>query len=212
MYLFTRSARLGPGRIREAMAWSVSMTEKVNQISQTPVTLWSTVFSPGAGTLTWTSIVEDLGVLEATEAKLMADNRYLELVDEGAAFGAGDAIDDGIVQLVVADVDAAGTPPAYVTVARAVLAPGAMASGIELGIEIAQRAKAVTGCPSSFGVAGTGPYGGVVWITGCDSIEQLQHAQEAIASDTDFTKLIDQKASQLYLPGVATQTVYRKIV
>jgi len=193
------------------MTWSVSITEKVNQISETPVTLWSTVFSPASGTLTWTTVVESLEVLETTEAKLMADGGYLDLAEQGGAFASGDAMDDGILQLVVTDIDPAGTRPAYAHVVRAVLAPGAMASGIELGAEISQRAKAITGCPSSFGTAGTGTYGGVAWITGCDSIEQLEQSQKAIASDADFVKMIDKKASEVYLPG-ATQTVYRKIV
>jgi hypothetical protein len=174
--------------------------------------LWSTVFSPGTGTLAWTSIVENLATLEATDAKLMADAQYLDLVNEGAGFVSGDAIDDGIVQLLATEVDPTGTPPAYVNVVRAVLAAGAMASGIELGIEISQRAKKITGCPCSFGVAGTGVYGGIVWITGCDSVEQLESSQQAIAADAEFTKLIDKKASDLYLPGVTTQTIYRRIV
>ncbi|HUC38433.1 MAG TPA: hypothetical protein VMR97_15075 [Acidimicrobiales bacterium] len=212
MYLFTRSARLAHGRLAEAMDWAVRVTEKVNQISTTPVNLWSTVFSPGVGTLTWTTFAEDLATLEATEAKCMADGTYLDLVNEGATFAAADAIDDGLVQVVFTERDPAGDAPAYVNVVRAVLAPGAIASGLELGVQIAQRATAVTGCPCSFGAAASGPYGGVVWFTGCESIEQLQQAQQAIFADTELIGLIDEKASRAYLPGVAVQTVYRKIV
>lgn len=211
MYLFARSARLAPGRITDAMTWAVNITEKVNQLSETPVTLWSTVFSPGVGTLAWTAIVEELSVLEATDAKMMADSSYVDLVNQGAAFASADAIDDVLTSLVVAARDPSGPPPAYASVVRSVLAPGAMTSGIEVGAEIAQRAGAISGCPTSFGVNTTGVYGGVVWITGCESIEQLQHAGEAINADADFVKLVDSRASKAYLAGVTTQTVYRKI-
>jgi hypothetical protein len=60
-----------------------------------------------------------------------------------------------------------------------------MASGIELGVEICQRVKKVTGSPSSFGVTSTGPYGGVIWITGFPSMAELQRAGEALNGDAD---------------------------
>ena len=212
MYLFSRSARLGPGNLREAMAWSVDVTEKVNQISELDVSLWSTVFSPGLGTLVWTAAVEDLAVLEATDAKLMADDGYHSLVEQGVKFASGDAIDDALVHLVHADPDAATSAPQYASVVQSVLAPGSSSRGIEFGIEIAERAKKITGRPTSFGVGVTGPYGGVDWISLYDSVEQLQKAQEATAADADFATFIDSEAGKLYLSGVTVQTVYRKVV
>ena len=212
MYLFSRSARLGPGNLREAMAWSVDMTEKVNQVSELDVSLWSTAFSPGLGTLVWTARVDDLAVLEATDAKLIADDGYHSLVEKGVKFASGDAIDDALIQLVHADPDAATSAPQYASVVRSVLTPGSSTRGIEFGIEIAQRAKKITGRPISFGVAATGPYGGVDWISLYDSVEQLQKAQEATTADADFTKFVDSEAGKLYLSGVTVQTVYRKIV
>ena len=210
MYLFSRSARLAPGRTAEAMTWAISITEKVNQISEVPVNLWARVFSPGVGTLAWTAILEDLAVLEATDAKLMADSGYLTLLDEGATFSSGDPVDDQLVSLVHADVSEEGSP-AYAGVVQSVLAGGGMAKGLELGVEIAQRVKAITGCACSFGVSGTGQFGGVGWITGYDSIEQFERAQQAITSDADFLKLLDERASVVYLRGTTTQAVYRKL-
>jgi hypothetical protein len=212
MYLFTRSTRLGTGNLREQMAWSQSMTEKVNQISELEFTLWTTVFSPAVGTLVWTTRVEDLASLEATQDKLMVDDGYHALVEAGSKFSSGEALNDELLQLVHADPDAANAARQYVSVVRAVLAPGRSARGIELGVEIAQRAKKITGRPTSFGVGATGIYGGVEWISLYESVEQVQKAQEAIAADTSFAQLIDKEASQAYLHGVATQTVYRKII
>jgi hypothetical protein len=63
MYISTRSARLAPGNLRDSMAWALSVTEKVNQISEVQVHLWTTVNSPGVGTLSWAATVEDLEVL-----------------------------------------------------------------------------------------------------------------------------------------------------
>jgi hypothetical protein len=210
MYLFTRSLRLGQGHLREAMGWSANVTDKVNQITELDVSLWTSAYSPGLGTLVWTSMVESLAVLETSEAKLMADDGYLSVVEEGAKFDSGQAIDDNLLQLVFADPDGANTQPQYATVVQAVLALGSMTRGIELGVEIAQRVKKTTGRPTSFGVTATGTYGGVEWISVHDSIEQLQAAEEALSADTVFAKLLDAEASKAYQPG-ATQMVYRRI-
>jgi hypothetical protein len=210
MYLFTRSARLAPGKLEKSMAWAFQITEKVNQISELDFNLWTRVFSPGSGTLVWTATVEDLSVLEATEAKLGADSGYLSLVDTGASLGSDDAIDDGLLQFVHADPSAAGIQPQYANVVEAVMAPGSSGRGIELGVEIAQRAGRIVGCPTSFGVAATGVYGAVEWITLFDSVQQLQRGQEALANDADFTQTIDKEASKVYLAN-AMQTTYRRL-
>jgi hypothetical protein len=209
-YLFSRSARLAPGNIQSAMAWAVAITEKVNAIAESRVSLWSTVMSPDLGRLTWTTVVEDLAVLTATDEKLLADSGYNELSAQGASLGDGSGIEDQLVRYVHADRDGVETAR-YATLVRAVLAPGGSVKGIELGIEIAQRAKAVTGRPTSFGASQTGVYGGVGWIALYDSIDQVQAASEALASDAGFAKLLDEKASKAYLPGQSTQTISRKI-
>ena len=208
---FTRSARLAPGNPQKMMTWALQMTEKVNQVTELNVRLWSTIFSPGVGTLAWTSTVEDLGVLEASDAKLIVDAGYLSLAEEGAKFASGEGVDDALVRLVLADPDAANTEPQYATVVQAVLAPGGSERGIELGAEIAQRAKRITGRPTSFGVATTGVYGTVGWITLYDSIAQLQSAEQAIGADIEFARFVDKEASKVYLTGT-TQTVFRRIV
>jgi hypothetical protein len=211
MYLFTRSARLAPGNPQRMMTWALQMTEKVNQVTELNLRLWSTVFSPGVGTLVWTSRVEDLAVLEASDAKLMVDAGYLSLAEEGAKFASGEGVNDRLVRLLLADPDAANTDPQYATVVQAVLAPGGSERGIELGADIAQRAKRITGRPTSFGVATTGVYGSVEWITVYDSIAQLQSAEQAIGADIEFARHIDKEASKVYLTGT-TQTVFRRLV
>src|SRR5436190_19102365 len=81
MYLFSRRARLSPGNTREAMAWATAITEKVNQISGLPVSLFTQVFSPGVGTLVWSTFVPDLATLEAATDKLNTDDGYISMGD-----------------------------------------------------------------------------------------------------------------------------------
>lgn len=209
-YLFTRSIRVS-GSLLDSMTWSARMTEKVNQIAEIKVALWTPVMSPQINTLTWTSVVTDLAALTATDEKLMADSGYLDLVAEGAQFNAGSGVDDLIVNLVHADPEGFETAQ-YATTVRAVLAPGYFREGMALGVEIAEQAKAIGGGPTSFGISSTGVYGEVGWITLHDSIEQLQAAEEAVNSNEDFLELLDKKASKAYLPAESTQIISRKIM
>ena len=212
MYLFSRTARIDTGRITDALDWALTITEKVNQISQTPVALYSTIFSPEVGTLSWSTIVESLSELEATDAKLMADNGYLDLVSQGTTYQApGTVVDDAVASFVVAERSETGSP-AYATVTRATLASGALATGIETGVAIAHMAKAICGLPVSFLVGTTGTYGGVGWITTAESIDELQAASETLNANPEFVKLLDTKASKAFIAGSATQIMLRKVI
>ncbi len=211
MYLFSRSARLATGRMRDQMTWALAVTEKVNQITELEVSLWSTVFSPAFGTVAWTAVVEELEVLEASDAKLAVDDAFVSLVDQGNAFLAGGPLDDGLLQILHADEAAADVVPQYATTVAAELAPTKMTRGVEIGIELAQQSTRITGCPTTFGLSVNGPYGQVEWITGYESVAQLQKASETLAADASFAALVDGEASTAYLPRSVVQTTYRRL-
>ena len=166
--------------------------------------------SPDVGRLTWTTVFDDLSTVMTMQDKLLADSSYLDLVEEGARFTDGRGATDGLVRFVHVDRDGVATAQ-YSTVVRAILTPGSFASGTELGVEIAQRVKAITGRPTSFGASQTGIYGEVGWISLYDSIDQVQSASEGLAADADFAKLLDDKASKAYIAGVSTQVMSRKV-
>jgi hypothetical protein len=210
MYLFSRNVRLGAGNPEKQLAWALRMTEKVNQISETPIDLWSSVFSPNAQTMVWTATVDDLLTLETVENKLISDSGYVSLVEEGAAHASGDPVDDGLLQFVFADPAAAEVDATYATTVQATLAPGGSARGMELGVETAQRAGKISGCPTSFCASLTGTYGAVEWVSVYRSIEELQRGQEAIGADAEFAQMVDKELSKVYLPG-ALQLAWRKI-
>ena len=209
-YLFMRSVQLARANLLDSTAWSVRITEKVNAISETPVLLWTSTMSPDVGRLTWTTAVMDLSSVTSLQDKLLADPGYVDLAEEGARFTDDTGATDGLVSLVHADRDGVETAQ-YSTVVRAVLAPGAWASGTALGVEVAQRAKAITGRPTSFGASQSGTYGEVGWITLYDSVDQVQAANEALAADADFAALLDANAGT-WIPGSGTQVINRRVV
>jgi hypothetical protein len=186
------------------------MTEKVNQISETKVSLWTTFMSPGVNTLFWTTFAEELATLEGMNDKLMTDSGYLMLLEQGARYVSGDPINDVLMQVVHADEIDVNKQPAYIAEVAAAVTSGNGVRGIELGIEIAVAAKKLTKAPVSFSVASTGAYGAVAWHTGFDSITDVQRGQEALM-DPAFLQLIDTKAKDVYQPA-ATQTIYRRLM
>lgn len=211
MYMFTRRAKLAPGNIAASMNWALQVTEKVNQITELEVNLWMPVFSPAITTLSWTALVEDLSLLEASDAKLNADTGFQLLVDEGTRFMTSEAIDDGLAQYITPmQKQPPEARPNYATVVTATLAPGGFTKGIEVGLKIAEQAAKVTGMPTSFLSSVTGRYGEVRWVGVCDTIEQLQAAQQAIAADATLLDIIDREGSKVYQP-TAHQLCYRRV-
>lgn len=211
MYLFSRSLRLRPGSTRDAITWATEVTEVVNRISDVQVQLWSRVFSPGTGTLAWTTFVEDLGQLEAAQDKLMSDDGYIGTVDRGAAFVAS-APDDSLATLVSGAPDPQRSIE-YVTFVHSVCEPGALAKGFDLGVRLAERATAIGGNPCLFLADSTGSFGGVGWITGFADVAEMQRSEAAVMADPDFIGLVDESHG-VYANGDQTtsfQHCYRQV-
>ncbi len=161
MYLFNRQIRFGPGNTRDQMAWALGQTEKVNQITGLPVSLFMEVYSPQVGAVGWSTFVPDLAALEAAGDKLQADDSFVAATDKGAAMTVGGAT-DSLAQVIYGDPDPTRQIE-YVTVVRAVCATGNVAKGMEAGVELAQRAEKIMSTPSLFLADVTGNYGGVAW-------------------------------------------------
>ena len=212
MYLFSRSVRPGPGNPEKQMDWALRITENVNKISESPVNLWISVFSPNAGQFVWSSVFEDLVTIETTFEKLLGDKAYASLVEEGGSHVSGDAVDDGLLQFLYVDPKAAEIESKYAGVVRTTAAPGGLVKGMELGVETAQLAAKITGSATSFASGVTGAYGLVEWITLYASIEEVQASGNALAADAGFAQKVDKELSKVYLPGAAEQLMLRRVV
>jgi hypothetical protein len=83
---------------------------------------------------------------------------------------------------------------------------------MELGVAIADRASQVTGLPTLFARGLTGPYGSVGWMTGYESIDQYATAQDALAGDEGWMKVVDSTAGAFVEDAAVTQaTMMRKL-
>jgi hypothetical protein len=135
----------------------------------------------------------------------------MALVDEATGLlSTGEPPMQMLMQLVHGDRDAAKIDAHYAVTVRATLAPGSMRAGAEFGVDLAQRVEQITGRPTSFAVGVTGDYGGVMWVSLAETLQQVQAANEALNTDEDFSKALDKDAAKVYLPG-AEQTITRKV-
>ena len=211
MYLFTRTARLAPGHIRESLAWAADITDRVNRLGIVEANLWSRVMSPGFGTLGWSAVVPDLATIETVDAKLQADEGYLDAVDAAATLLLPGSVDDAVYLFVHGAPDGtAQTPPEYVAAVEATIQPGAMQDGLALGVEIAERAQALSGHPTAFCMATTGAFGRVAWFTAYGDIESLQAGEQATYADQAFMELLDGQAATAYEDGETS--VLRRLI
>jgi hypothetical protein len=194
------------------MTWVAEITEKANQITGLSVSTFTSIFSPEVGTITWSAFAPDLAALEAANDKLLADDGYVVLVDEGARLVQNNA-DDSLLQIIHGEVDP-NRRVEYGSSVHAVCATGNIARGMELGVEIAQRAERATGVPTMFASSVTGPYGAVAWFTGFIDIHDMEHAQAALAADASFVQFLDDNARGVYVEDFALtrQLTYRRVV
>ena len=212
MYLFSRRARLAPGNTRAAMAWATDITEKATQVGGLPLSLYAQVFSPMVGTIVWSTFAPDLAALEAATDKLNTDDGFISAADAGAKFVLVDE-DDTLLQVVYGEPDP-NRPVEYVSTVQSVCATGGLTKGIELGVEIAQRAEKTAGVPTMLVTGMTGIYGSVGWVSGYADIKEFEGAQQKLAADTKFAEFVDKSVRGVYSeePTATSQLMYRRII
>ncbi len=210
MYLFSRRTRLAGGNGMAGVEWAAGIGAKVTEITGHEVQLWSNVFSPEYGTITWTAWFESLAAIEAMGDQLAADSSYNEMANAGAAFTEG-GLDDGVLQPIYGAPDP-DRPVEYVAGAQALVAGGNFERAMGVGIELAQHGEKISDVSTMFLRALTGPYGAVGWLTGYENVAEMERAMDAQAADPEWLKLIDgTKGCFNEDIGATQQTIYRKL-
>ena len=210
MYFFSRTARVRSGKLAEATQWAVELTGRVNRIADLRLQLWTSMLSPGLGTIAWSAFVPDLVTLDTANSKLAADAGFMAETANSQELIADGSFDDMVLQVVHTE----GQPvaePHYAGVVTTAMAAGGLARGVELGIEIARRGTELGGVATSFLVASTGPYGGCAWISATETLEDLERGEQAVNMNPDFVAFLDREAAGVYRPEVSQQVMWRRI-
>jgi hypothetical protein len=208
MYLMSRRARINSGA---GVEWATTILGRVKEVTGNDVGLWANAYSPGFGTVTWTSWWADLGSMEAAFAKLQADTRYNALGAAGASLIDG-AVDDGLFQTVSGDPSDDPATVQYVASVQAVCAAGGIVRAMTAGVEIAEKVTAIGGANTIFVRSLTGPYGQIGWLTRYGSLAEVGDAQDKLAADGGWLNYLDgTKGCFVEDPSVTVTTLYQKI-
>lgn len=201
MYLLARQANL---RGLDAQGWAVEIGAAAAAGLGNEVGVWTTVLSPGVGTVTWTSTWADLTAIEKGFSEILGNAKYVELAAKGVEFVTG-GLDDALYEIVYPG-NAVVEDARYAGTVAAVCAPGNFARGMMGGIEIAERAEKATGMPTGFLAAQTGPYGRVLWLAGYKTIADFEAAQHSLAADTSFVEFLDTTTGAYQADPTVTQS------
>jgi hypothetical protein len=210
MYFYTRTGRVRPGRMTDAAAWAMELTEKVNRITDLGVGLWTSRFSPALGTLAWSTFVPDLTELDKANGKLMADEGFLSEVERGGEIFTEAGMDDGVAQLV----HTAGEPvsdPRFATITVSAITAGNLAKGIEVGCGIADKAAQLSGVAASFLISATGPYASCAWISATETLDVLDRGEQSVNSNPEFIAYLDEVAADVFRPEVSSTTIWSRM-
>lgn len=186
MYLMSRSAQLSSA---EGYEWARSMRDLVTETMGHEVSLWTHTLSPAFGTVSWTSWWEDLSTMESSFAKLVGDPKYAAAAAAGAGLFEG-SVNDSLVQSIT-DVPVASATSRYVGSIQAVAAQGNYVRAFGAGVEIAEKAQAITGAPTMFVQRLTGPYGAIGWFTAFESLGHFESANNKLGADASFAQYLD---------------------
>jgi hypothetical protein len=185
MHQFSRTLTLN-GSPRQVMPWVAKITAYVNANSGLDVSCWMFNFGRPIGTVAWSAIVESQAALSAGTADLLADDGYMDLLEEAAPMVAGPG-EDRLRTLVHGTPSGPPAVGSIATVTTATAMVDRMGDALAWSVEIAQHVESVTGSPVMVLTDAFGTMGGVTWIG---------VAPDAAAADANAAKL---QADSAYL-------------
>lgn len=208
MYVFTRQGRIRRG---SDMEWVAAITERARAVTDRSIDVWTSMWSPAVGLISWTVTVDSLDSLRDFGERLDADDSFRELADKGAETMPG-GVDDSLIEFLSGTPDPS-KPVTVASVAVAVAAGGHAEAAIKAGIDIAETATAITEQAVLFGRMVTGPFGQVTWMVGYPDVAALEASQHALASDPAWLKTIDSTEGVFVeQPAFTHQSLARKVM
>lgn len=208
MYLYSRRRTASPSHGPEARARAIDLATQETATTGRSVATWVSWLSPDADTVVWTSWAEDLADLEAGVDKLALDYQFQSSLADAAPVFVGPAIDT-LSRMVTPLPPADSVEADYVSVVRTTARNGRVREALAAGVQLAKQATEVSGTPTGFMVDVTGSFGGVRWVSGGTSADQVQRSLAALADDIGWLELLD-SVGTVFGEGTR-QDIYRRI-
>jgi hypothetical protein len=170
-YLYMRRALLTS--LATQLDWVETERATAERVTGNQVTSWRNVYSPGAGMVTFTSWWGKLSALEAATDALRNDNEYRDITEAGGTVVEG-TIDEELFHVIHGDIPSTATR--YVRTLSAQCSAEHHEFAVAAGVEVAKKAEELIGTSVQFAQSITGSLGLVHWLSGYDSLADLQEA------------------------------------
>ena len=208
MYLFARTSTAKPDRVLEALAFATEIGAKVTSITGIEVRTWSAVYGAPINTISWTTRVDSQAAMGEAGEKLLADPGYLDSVAQASE------LFDGAPEDMLADIVAmagnGGHSGEIASIVSAQVAGGKIAESMAWGVDMLNHVAGITGRDGLFTRSMYGPWASVGWISLANTMDEVDAATAAMASDPEYLTKVD-SGSDLFLPGSGHQVLSRRI-
>jgi hypothetical protein len=194
-------------RLLEATGAAVEVAGMVTEITGLAVSVFATRYSAPLNSIGWSTRLESQAELQEANDKLMANEDYLGW-DSSHSELFEDAASDQLSTVVSSTL--AGAPKRFYTVLTAAAANGRMADAVEFGVRAQQFVAETTGMATAFLSAVYGPFGTVAWLTGADSMSDLDTLVAMQMTNADYHALVAE-AGPLFIAGSGTTGLIEKI-
>jgi hypothetical protein len=207
MYIFNRSAPLNRMRQFEATSAAIDVAAMATAITGTPVSVFGTRFGAPLNTIGWSGRFESQSALQTMTEKLLADSGYVEWVSTHGDLFESAAIDQ-LTNIVSSTL--AGEPKRFYSVLTAAAENGKLADALAFGVKAQAFVAKATGLATAFGTAVYGPFGTVGWLTGADSMDDLDRLVDMQMTNKEYQALV-QEAGPLFAQGSGTTSLIEKL-
>ncbi|MEY2401366.1 MAG: hypothetical protein QOJ08_1477 [Ilumatobacteraceae bacterium] len=181
------------------MPWATKITEYVNAHGTVPVTCWAGTFGYPIGTVAWSAMVESQAQLVAGTTQLLADDGYLDLLEEAADLITTPG-EDTLRELIYGTP---GDPPPIGSVAAittAVAMVDRLADAIGWAVEIGQFVESTVDAPIIVLTDVFGAMGGITWILAQPDFVASDGGRAKLVGNADYLKQIS-GSKDLFIPG-----------
>lgn len=206
MYLFSRTTIAALGRQFDAVPAALEVAEMVGRITGRDVNVFTVRFGAPMGTIMWSVRAESIADLQESTDKLMADPGYLEKVESMNGLFMAPA-EDRFARIVTGPSEATSK---YYGITRAAMMTGKFADAMALGVEAAEYIGKSTKAPAAFLKAAYGGFGDVTWVTGFDSMDQVDAFDDWQMSDSGYHSIVE-RAGGLFVENSGHTSLIEKL-
>ena len=197
MLLFNRMLRVSGGPA--AMAWAHEVTAGVNKHATSPASLWAGSFGAPAGTIAWSSLLEDLGAMSDLNAAVASDAALTAKVSEAKNYVV-EAEADRLMAIVHGEITEPAPVGGYIGAVQAVAAPGKWAAAGAWAAHIADVYASVTGLDVVVASTTAGPMGEMTWLVRHDDASSIESAIAATMTSEKYMSEVE-GGGEFFMPG-----------